>query len=193
MNKKIIILLLNVALICGLSFTMAQYIYAANESNQGQGNRDKITFDEWGASVDLPYSKWSPIGEFYNDKIKKTIFSYRREAIINKTGIDVMANISFIFEKVNYIDINAYSTQLQSQVPIKIKSKFTAQSGQISLKNALGYIGVSTDQDGIEHTIVLVHALSAQKGMQVIMDIPSELYPKIKAEFNAALKSLRFK
>ncbi|MCL6588561.1 MAG: hypothetical protein K6U80_01255 [Firmicutes bacterium] len=190
--KKILVSLFTVTIVISLAWGTAPAIYSA-AGGTGQGNRNQIDFSEWGTSVQLPSSKWSAIGEFYNSQLKKTIFSYRREAIANKAGVDVRANISFIFERVNYLDINAYSPGLLGQVPIAIKSRFTAASGRISLKNAIGYLGVTIDQDGVEHTIVLVHALSAQKGMQVIMDIPSELYPQVKGEFNAALKSLRFK
>lgn len=189
--KKKLILLFAVTVILNLALGAEPATYAA--SGADSGNRNTITFSEWGASVQLPYSKWSAIGEFNNQQMKKTIFSYRREGITDKSGTNVMANISFIFEKTNYIDINAYSDSSMSQAPLTVKSKFTAGSGLISLKNAIGYRGVSIAQDGVEHTIVLVHALSAQKGMQVILDIPSELYPKVKSEFNAALKSLRFK
>lgn len=189
MKKTLIVLLSAFIIVINLGSGLALPVSASNAQGQGE----KIEFSEWGASIQLPSNKWSPIGEFFNQQANKSIFSYRREKLMDKSGLAVMANISFIFEKVPHIDVYTYSAQLQLQVPIDIKTKFTSTSGLMSLKNAVGYIGTSVDQDGIEHTIILIHALNSGKGMQVIMDITSELYPQIQGEFKKALKSLRFK
>jgi len=194
MNKRKLVILTVVFLAgIGLCSILQPGTYSANEKNGPEMNG--IIFDDWGASFALPSSKWTFIGEQYNEKMETSVFSYRREGIVDKSREKVLANISFIFEKVpKNMNLATYSTiSLKRGVPLKIKSKFTAVDGLMSLKNAIGYVATFYDPYKKEHTIVLVHAISSGKGMQVIMDITTELAPQVSKEFDYVLKSITFK
>jgi hypothetical protein len=106
----------------------------------------------------------------------------------------VMPNVTFIFEKVPLnTPLANYSAQSLKRVPIIVKNKFTAAEGPITVKNAVGYVGTYRSPDGKDHTLVLVHAISTGKGMQIVMDITTELSSKVINEFYDILRSVKFK
>lgn len=192
MVKKLWILLIALGLIC--SFIPGTGMAAADLKFQEKDLAKVFYFDQWGASFQLPSSKWSFIGDQENEKLRAAMFSFRREAIVDKSKTPVMANVTFIFEKVPLNTVLAnYSAISLKRAPLIIKNKFTAKEGPITIQNAVGYIGTYRSPDGIDHTLVLVHAISTGKGMQIMMDITTELAPKVINEFYIILRTLKFK
>lgn len=192
MTKKLLILAILLSLSCG--WILAPGMAAKDLKLQKSDLVKVFYFDEWGGSFSLPSEKWSFIGEQDNEKLRAAMFSFRREGFVDSSKKTVMPNVTFIFERVpqNTILVN-YSAQSLKRVPIIIKNKFTAAEGPITIKNAVGYVGTYSSPDGKGHTLVLVHALSAGKGMQVVMDITTELAPKVINEFYTILRSIKFK
>jgi hypothetical protein len=192
MVKKLWMLFILLVVCYGLNLTPGM---AATDLNLNDSDMEKVfIFDQWGASFQLPSPKWSFIGDQENDQLRAAMFSFRREAIVDKSKVPVMANVTFIFEQVPQNTVlSSYSAQSLKRAPIVIKNKFTAAEGPITMKNAVGYIGTYRGPDNKDHTLVLVHALSMGKGMQVMMDITSELSPKVINEFYAILRSIKFK
>lgn len=189
------IMILSLVILAGISggLRLHSTIYAANELTTGQGNNSATIFDDWGASFQLPSSQWIFIGERDNDKAATSVFTYFREGLTDSSHEPIYPNLNFIFEKVpKNMDVASYSAQSLKRVPIQIKSRFTAADGLISLKNALGYIGTYVDPEQKEHTVVLVHAVSGGKGMQVVMDVTTELSSRVTNEFYSVLHSLTF-
>lgn len=193
MCKKILFLAILLGLSCSLMLLPPGM--AASDLKNENSELDKVFFfDEWGASFLLPSEKWSFIGDQENEKMRAAMFSFRREGFIDSSKAKVMPNVTFIFEKVPLNTTLAnYSAQSIKRVPIIIKNKFTAADGPITIKNAIGYIGTYRGPDEKDHSLVLVHALSAGKGMQVVMDITTELSSKVINEFYAILRSIKFK
>lgn len=192
MDKKLLIFLILLSL--SFCLVLPPGMAATDLKIQDSELAKVFFFDEWGASFQLPSEKWSFIGEQDNDKLRAAMFSFRREGFMDSSKETVMPNVTFIFEKVPQNTILAnYSAQSIKRVPIIIKNKFTAAEGPITIKNAVGYIGTYRGPDEKDHTIVLVHALSIGKGMQVVMDITTELSPKVINEFYAILRSIKFK
>jgi len=193
MNIRITMMGLAILLSVSLSLILQPTTFSANNTNQGQGNNMATVFDDWGASFQLPSSKWIFIGERDNDKAATSVFTYFRKGLIDSSNEPIYPNINFIFEKIpKNMDVASYSKQSLKRVPIQIKSRFTAADGLISLKNALGFIGTYVDPERKEHTVVLVHAVSAGKGMQVAMDVTTELSSQVTNEFYSVLRSLTF-
>jgi hypothetical protein len=60
------------------------------------------------------------------------------------------------------------------------------------LGNALAYKAEYTDGAGLHRKIVVAHAVRQGKGIQVIMDTSSELFPKYEDAFVATLSSMKF-
>lgn len=192
MAKKLMILAVLLILSCGLTSGLG---LAAGDLKLQDSELSKIYyFDEWGASFLLPSAKWSFIGEQDNEKIRAAMFSFRREGFMDSSKMIVMPNVTFIFEKVPLnTPLANYTAESLKRVPVIIKNKFTAAEGPITIKNAVGYVGTYRSPDGKDHTLVLVHALSTGKGMQIVMDITTELSSKVINEFYEILRSVKFK
>jgi len=73
-----------------------------------------------------------------------------------------------------------------------VKKLFTHESGEVKIRNALGYVGNYTDSRGLEHTILVVHAINKNAAYQISLDVTSEIYPEVQEEFYSILKSLSF-
>ena len=192
MIKKLFLVLMVLGLICG--FVSGPGMAADDLKFQDSDLAKIYYFDQWGSSFQLPSTKWSFIGEQENEQLRAAMFSFRREAIVDKSKTPVMANVTFIFEKVPLnTNLDNYSARSLKRAPLIIKNKFTAKEGPITIKNAVGYMGTYRSPDGIDHSLILVHAISAGKGMQIMMDITSELAPKVIKEFYTILNTLKFK
>lgn len=192
MVKKVWLFLM--LLIFSYGFVSGPGMAAADLNFQEKDLAKVYYFDQWGASFQLPSAKWSFIGEQENEKLRAVMISFRREALVDKSKTPVMANVTFVFEKVPLNTIlDNYSAISLKRAPVIIKNKFTAKEGPITIQNAVGYIGTYRTPDGIDHTLVLVHAISAGKGMQIMMDITTELAPKVINEFYTILSTLKFK
>ena len=98
-----------------------------------------------------------------------------------------------MFDKIpKDMDVIHYSINCRMGVGFEVEKVFTHHDGIISLKNAVGYIGKYIDSQNIEHTIIVVHAIHKEMGVQIIMDTTTELFPIVENEFNKTLKTLKF-
>ena len=151
-----------------------------------------------------PNSKW--FLKEIKDTNGWTIYSYKREPIIDSEGRYVIPNISFMVEKIPdtiNIDVIKYSVYRRGLFPAKTIGMFTGEgensgpkyentlsSPKMQYKNTVGFIGVYKDGAG-EHTVYLNFLLNKQNGVMVIMDMTSELFRKYQKEFNDGLWSIK--
>lgn len=140
---------------------------------------------------ELPNDKWSQIDKKITSDL--VVYFFRREAIMDKEGRAVTPTISFVIEPVkDSTDLMEYSIEKRISVPFTVTEVFSHDSKEpkIKLLNAVGYKG-TYDAQGIEHTIYVIHCINKTKGIQVICDITSELFPTYENEFLKALISLQ--
>lgn len=65
-----------------------------------------------------------------------------------------------------------------------------SKTAKIKFGNAIRYKGTYQD-NGTEHTIYIVHLINMDKGVRVICDIASALFPKYESEFLKTLISIK--
>ena len=136
-----------------------------------------------------------PNGEWMRNKLQKNKniewHSFKRKGIKNDDGIMIYPNISFLIEEVGDVnDVIIYSMQKRQKMPFNVDSVFTYEKTDLNLKNAVGYLGNTTYQNGTKHTVLIVHALLDNKGVQIVMDMTSDLFDEYGDEFWKALSGI---
>lgn len=140
---------------------------------------------------ELPNEKWeaTPVQEDHGI----TAYIYKREAITDPDGLQVIPNIAFVIESVpDSTDVIVYSMQKRMNMPFEVKEVFSHDDKKAKLKYdfAVGYKGVYKDSHELLHTIYVVHLINGNSGVQVIMDATSELFDQCDKEFIKALRSI---
>jgi hypothetical protein len=150
-----------------------------------------------------PNSKW--FLKYIKDTNEWTIYSYKREPIIDSEGRKIIPNIAFMVETIPdtvNIDVVTYSAYRIGYLGIINIGMFNWDTGRpnpefknnisfpkMQNKNAAGFKGIYKDYAG-EHTVYVVYIINKKKGVQVIMDMTSELFEKYEKEFAAGLWSI---
>ncbi len=168
-------------------------------------NAQKDTIKAASLLFEKPNSKW--FLKEIKDTCGWTIYSYKREPIIDSEGRSIIPNIAFIVESIPdtvTIDVMQYSIHRRGQFPAKTIGMFSGEGGnsdpkyekqnaagmpKMQYKNAMGFKAIYKDMAG-EHSIYLVFLLNKHKGVTVIMDMTSELFEKYGKEFNDGLLSI---
>ena len=120
--------------------------------------------------------------------------SFQRNPIKNKNGTNIFPNISFLVEEAGDLtDVILYSLQKRRKMPFDMDSTFIHEDGRLKIKNAIGYLGHTVYEDGSKHTVLIVHALVDKKGIQIVMDMTSDLYDEYGKEFWSALDGIYLK
>lgn len=139
----------------------------------------------------LPNEKWKLE---INDKTKSggILYMYTRTPIINKQNQEIQPVIAFIIEDLpnDSIDLVTYSILKRSDTPLEVKEIFTWEKNKLVFKNAIGYKSIYNDKNNTEHTTYVIHLINDHKGVQVIMDITSDLFNEYEEEFLKTLKSI---
>lgn len=125
---------------------------------------------------------------------KKEIWIYKRNFLIDEAERAIVPNFAIISEEIE-TDINVieYSAFVRTQVKFNVEKVFSRQTGEISLKKAVGYIGNYTDKNDMLHRIYVIHALYDGKGIQIIGDITDSVNDQMHEEMMGILKSIEYK
>ncbi len=141
---------------------------------------------------EIPNEEW-----FRNKLVDNGKFiwhSFQRNPIENKNGIKIFPNISFIIEDIGDLsDVIIYSMQKRQSRPFDVDSVYSHDSSNLRLKNAVGYLGKTKYEDGSKHTVLVVHAIVDKKGVQIVMDMTSDLFEEYGNEFGTALEKIYLK
>lgn len=141
---------------------------------------------------EIPNDNW-----FRNKLVDNNKFiwhSFKRNAIKNIEGRNIFPNISFLVEEAGDMsDVILFSMQKRRNMPFEVDSTFIHEDGKLKIKNAIGYLGHTTYQDGSKHTVLIVHALVDKKGIQVVMDMTTDIYNEYGHEFWSALEGIYLK
>lgn len=110
---------------------------------------------------------------------------------IKEKNRDVIPNISIMIEDITSDNVITYSTLKRMNIPLDVIKVLTAEKGDLSLKNSIGYIGNYKYENGENHTIYLIHAIVDNKGIQLIFDTTENSYKEIANEFKEILKNIK--
>ena len=186
-------LLLSCVLV-GWGFAIWSYLYAEEATvveNSLQQDSIPVIIKEWKLAFVLPSEAWKLSEHGEHPEKGFSYYIYKRTPIEDKAGRRVIPNVGVIFERLpEEMDVITYSVIKRIATPFKVDSVFCWESGPISIKNAVGYIG-SYEDKGIEHTILVAHIVNDKIGIQVIMDATQSVYPKVEGEFKFMMKSMR--
>lgn len=162
---------------------------------------EKVNIEEYGFSFQLPSEKWSFRQHEGNETIGKEMYLYKREPIIDSKNRPVIPNIGISFTRVpEDLDVLTYFANIKIALHRDLNynsyiDKDMFNPNNFNLKNAVGHMGTLTYPDDIypgdiEHTVVMVHAIHNGIGIQITMDITTELYEVVEEEFKYVLKTL---
>ncbi len=150
----------------------------------------QYTLTDAGFSVDLP-SYWNPTQIGVK---KKTIngYNYARDPVIDNSGLQVVPFISIMYEKVdNNTDLIFYSVFKRSSLPpFKIDEVLTGDHEEYPLPFGIGYLGHYYDSMGILHKIFIIHVISNDWGIQIIIDGTASIFEVMKEEYIQIIKSI---
>jgi hypothetical protein len=151
-----------------------------------------LTLTKFNFTFELP-TDWylSPI--YQRKKLLGATYTYGRKGLVDSHGELIVPTVTIIPEKSPpRLDIVRYSALCKSLRPLDADEVFTRSSGRINLQEAIGYKARYVDELKVEHTMYVVHAVNNWVGIQIIMDVTSDLFPRVEGEFDQVLKSLRF-
>lgn len=130
---------------------------------------------------------------FDNQNGNFNTYIYKRKPIVDAEGSKVIPSFSFIVEPVvPGSNVITFSAQKRMQVPFEVTKVISHESGELSLKNAVGYMGKYKDRNGAEHKVYVVHAIYGDKGIQILGDITKSIESQIDGEMLAMLKSIEY-
>ena len=188
---------LSFCLIFVLIFTTGLLYAAPPENTPTSTPPQETVLKKWRLAYTMPSDKWVLVDANQDSNMPQAFITYQREAILDSKGIAVIPNIAFLYEKLDQeMDVVTFSKEMRFRMGEKfgkIKRVFVRDDEPqlISLKNMIGYICEGKDSKGMDHTLIWIHSVNERVGLQVIMDVSSEVYPVVKSEFEAILRSLR--
>lgn len=146
---------------------------------------------EAGISFKLNDSLWKR-NTSQNDNTKTaTVYHYTRIPIETPDGKKVIPTIAVVIETVqDSMDVMVFATIKKSKTPFDVEEMFTSANGLMQYQKAIGYRGGYTDRTGTRHTIMIIYLINKNKGVQMVMDIPRELYDEYKGEFEEVIRSI---
>jgi hypothetical protein len=147
-------------------------------------------FKEANIRIDIPTSAWH-----LRPKEKRNgyiIYTFKRDPIQDSADRSIIPNVAVVIEKIDpKMDVVTYSVNKRANNAFHVDQMFFPGEGMIDLVNAVAYKGSYIDQNHLNHTVYVVHAINGDKGIQIIMDTTTETFPLIDPEFRQILRSIR--
>lgn len=154
----------------------------------------KQKIDELGLSFRLPNKKW----EFADKRNSGAVTAYifKRQPVRDEDGQLIIPNIAFLIEEVSdSMDVIQFSLIKRMSVSFDIDEVLShvSEDPVFSLKNAIGYKGSYTDENGLLHRVYILHVIYNGYGGQIIMDMTDSVFLEYEDEFLKCLGSLKVK
>ncbi len=148
----------------------------------------EVIIEEAKLKMELPNEHWNFMGKQTQNSV--TVYTWRRDYILDSAGRKIDPQISFILEPVDStMDIVQFSWIKRTKVPFDVVSMFSHEDGTIKFKNGIGYRGTYEDR-GLVHRIYLVHGIRNGMGITLVMDTTEELAEIVAPEFLKSLSTL---
>jgi hypothetical protein len=146
---------------------------------------------EAGISFKLSDSLWKRNPVRTDKTTNSIIYQYSRIPIETPDGRQVIPVITVITESIqDSMDIMVFSAIKKVKTPFDVEEIFTSAKGLLQYENAVGYRGGYSDRNGTRHSIIIIYLINKTKGIQVVMDIPRELYDEYRGEFEDLIRSI---
>ena len=145
--------------------------------------------EEWRFAFQLS-PEWTFAGITQEQDV--TYYLYTRETMVDRFHRPITGSMTIAFQKIETgWTISEYSAALKSIVPLgwNIEEIYTHEDGRLSLKEAVLYLIRYSDSQRNEHTAYVVHGKNGEIGIQIVMDITSELFAEVKVELDKTLNT----
>jgi hypothetical protein len=139
----------------------------------------------------LPNNNWKL--KEVQTKNRQTLYNYERTPIIDNAGRMVTPIITFSVENVpEDFNLAKFTKQKEAECPYKIIAIFDYKSDTpiIKYNDAIGWECIYTEKN-IQHNLYFIHLKNKNKGVQIVMDMTSDLFKNYKKEFTDALLSIK--
>ena len=147
-------------------------------------------FKEAHIKLNIPNSHWHL--QPREEKNGFIIYVFKRDPIKDSSNRNIIANAAVVIEKIDpQTDVVTYSINKRAAGAFRVIEMFTHEDGKITYLNAVGYKGSYIDKNTLSHTVYVVHAVDKDKGLQIILDATTEVFPELDAEFSQILKSIK--
>ena len=154
----------------------------------GQDGENRI--EKWRFAFELS-PEWTFAGITEADEV--TYYLYTREMIVDRFHRPITGAITIAFQRIDSSwTIAEYSGALKSIVPLgwNIEEIYTHEDGRLSFEEGVLYLIRYSDSQRQEHTAYVVHAKNDDIGIQIVMDISSELFVEVREELDKTLNTL---
>jgi hypothetical protein len=171
-------------------FRFVAIFFLLSHVKELHANDSVYVFKEANIKLNIPNSHWhlQPRQE-QNGLI---IYVFKRDRVIDSANRNIIPNAAVIIENINpKTDVVTYSVNKRANAFFEVTQMFIHDDGIIDFVNAVGYKGTYTDDNPINHTVYVVHAINKDKGLQFIFDTTTDTLPIIESEFLQMLKSIR--
>jgi hypothetical protein len=126
-------------------------------------------------------------------KSKAFLLMFKHSPIKDPEGRPIEPVIAAICEPVtDSSDVIMYSIRKRTQVPFDVKKVLTAQGGDFTHRNSVGFDGEYT-RGSVVHKVVVGHLRHQGVGIQVICDSTDGVYDKVEADMRGFMRSITFK
>ncbi len=154
---------------------------------------NKITFEEWGFSVELPTNEW----EFLPEKSLKTpevegFVFIRRPGFVDSGGQEYQPTLGIFFYPIpDETDLTLFSVALRKNMGNgfpEIERMFGYEGSEPVLNvYGVGYFGT-----GKNWKTYIIHAVNGDVGVQVSLEIGEAVLEQAEPEFYEIMQSLEF-
>ena len=165
----------------------------ANSSSAMSVDGNKITFEEWGLSVELPTEEWSflPEKSVKYPEVEGFVF-LRQPGFVDSSGQEYQPTLGIFFYPIpDGTDLTVFSAALRQNMGQgfpEIKHMFGYEGSEPVLNiYGVGYFGT-----GQRWETYIIHAVNGNVGVQVSLEIGEAVLEQAKPEFYEIMQSLEF-
>lgn len=138
-------------------------------------------------------AKWDLVHNGVNAQSKAYLLMFKHKPIKDSEGRDIEPVIAAICEAVtDSSDVIMYSIRKRTQVSFDVKKLLTAQGGDFTHRNSVGYDG-EYNRGAVVHKVIVGHLRHQGVGIQVICDSTDGVYDKVEEDMRGFMRSITFK
>ena len=121
------------------------------------------------------------------------MYGFQRAPVFDAAGTPVEPYFAFIIHDLGDqpVDAHTYSLNMRGVLYFEVDQVLLAKDGLFRLTNAIGYRGRRNQDDGYEHTLLIVHAVYRNRGITSVADSTTDVFEQVRGEFENMLRSVR--
>lgn len=161
---------------------------------QAEGKEEEVSLKTAGITWAFPNKEWKLLDRQKNKNTE--LFSYARTPIVSGDKTITPTLTVMVDQLSGYTDLRAYSQRklspLEKQKEFNIEKVFTSSDGMLQLPYAIGYKTTYKDSSANKHVLYVIHGIKNTKGIQLWLDITSELYDEYEEELTSIIRSMGY-